>query len=126
MRHWHCFSCVILKLLAFMPGSDYTIFLSVTIVTVSDYTILTTKILLCRRQEICQTTCCYLSIHRVPSLTACVPSLRRRDYQVTEGAVSANKQWLAACFAVLSSEKSKSGHISGLHGYLDFLQKELR
>ena len=34
-----------------MPGSDYTIFLSVTIVTVSDYAILTPKILPCRGQD---------------------------------------------------------------------------
>ncbi len=37
------------------PRLDYTIFLSVTTVTVSDYAILTHKILLCHEQETCQT-----------------------------------------------------------------------
>jgi len=39
-----------------MPASDYSIFLFVTIVTVSDYAILSPK-LLCSGQETCQTTC---------------------------------------------------------------------
>ncbi len=100
----------------FLSTTQY--FLSVTTVTVSDYAILTHKILSCREQKTCQTIRCYPNIHRMPSLTTCMMSSDE-----TEGAMSVNKQWLAnSVFCpVLSSENPKkerkpyNGHKPGWH-----------